>query len=391
MSRRQPARFASAVVAVGTIGSVLVTAHTLVNLRRLRTPPSVQPTVRQRVSVLIPARDEAASIGACLTSVRQQTGVFDLEVLVLDDRSSDSTVRVIEQHLMDRRVRLVTGTTEPPPGWLGKTWACQRLAEQATGDILVFIDADVVLQPHAVSASVAMVDPEKTTGSGHRSRVDAVSPYPRQIAGSLAERLVQPLLQWSWLSFLPLRAAEKSSRESLTAANGQFLVIMKEAYEAIGGHSAVRDEVLEDVVLFRMMKRRGRRGVIADGTSLATCRMYSNWQEVRDGYSKSLWAAFGSKPGAVVSCAMLCTLYVLPAAAMLKRSRVGTIGYLAAVGGRVAVGRRVHARVWPDAFLHPVSITVLMYLTALSWYRRSRGKLQWKGRPLTPSHRSETT
>jgi GT2 family glycosyltransferase len=386
---------AGVVVAIGALGSLLVTTHTLINLRRLRTPPAAPSVAKQRISVLIPARDEAAHIGACLQSVRQQTGLSELEILVLDDQSSDNTAQLVARHLEDDRIRLITGAGEPPPGWLGKTWACQRLAEQATGDILAFIDADVVLQPDALCASVAMLHSEQSADAStlrHRDHsIDAVSPYPRQVALSVPERLVQPLLQWSWLSFLPLQAAENSTRESLTAANGQFLVITSEAYQTVGGHATVGDKVLEDVELFRALKRRGRRGVIVDGTSLATCRMYTNWQEVRDGYSKSLWAAFGSKPGAAASCAMLCVLYVLPPAAMLKGSRVGAIGYLAAVSGRIAVGRRVHAQVWPDAFAHPISITALTYLTALSWFRRSRGELQWKGRFLIAAQRSETT
>jgi glycosyltransferase involved in cell wall biosynthesis len=258
---------------------------------------------------------------------------------------------------------------------LGKTWACQRLADNATGDVLVFVDADVVLTPDAVAACVQLLQ--------QQDAVDAVCPYPRQICDSIAERLVQPLLQWSWLTFLPLKPAESSSRPSLTAANGQLLAITRASYDRVGGHAAVRSAVMEDVGLFRALKRVHGRGVIADGSALATCRMYDGWRTLRVGYSKSLWAAFGSNKAAFLAAAGLTLLYVLPPLAMLKGSRVGAVGYASAVVGRVVVARRTGGRAWPDAAAHPISITVFAYLTSHSVHKRAQGTLQWKGRPLT--------
>jgi hypothetical protein len=211
-----------------------------------------------------------------------------------------------------------------------------------------------------------------------------VSPYPRQIAASVAERLVQPLLQWSWLTFLPLRAAETSARESLVAANGQLLAVDRIAYDRAGGHAAVRDEVLDDLALLRAVKRAGGRGVVVDGTDLATCRMYDGWAELRDGYTKSLWSAFGSPGGAAATVGVLELAYVVPPAALLLRgSRVGALGYAAGVVGRVLVGRRVGTRVWPDALAHPASVAALGLLTARSWRGHHDGTLRWKGRTLS--------
>ena len=363
-------------VAVGTAGSIAITAHSLLNLRKLRKPPLDAPSVGSRVSVLVPARDEATSIGTCLSAILAQTGVPDLEVLVLDDRSSDHTSQVVEHYLDDRRVQLIAGEGEgPPQGWLGKSWACEQLAARATGHILVFVDADVVLAPHAVRSAVSFLSTD----------IDAVCPYPKQLAVSASERLVQPLLQWSWASLLPLALAERSPRRSLTAANGQFLAITSEAYELVGRHAKVRASVVEDVQLFRELKAVGRRGTLVDGTALATCRMYQGWSELRDGYAKSLWSAFGSKPAAAAVSGGLALCYLVPPLAMVKRSRVGLIGYLAAVAGRVLVGRRVGSHVLPDAFAHPASIAVLIQLIATSWRRHDKGTLVWKGRTITPT------
>lgn len=366
-------RFARAVVVSGTAFAIAGAAHSWWNLRQLRVLPRETGAHSQRVSVLVPSRDEAAAIGHCLTSLRAQVDVPNLEILVLDDRSSDGTADVVAHHLGDQRVRLIAGAGEPPAGWLGKAWACHALSEKATGRVLVFVDADVTLAADAVRRILALLE------SGV---VDAVSPYPRQLALTWPERIVQPLLQWSWSTLLPLGLAERSPRTSLVAANGQLLAITRDAYDTIGGHAMVRSAVLDDVALFQQLKRAGRRGALADGTDVASCRMYDSWEDLRDGYSKSLWAATGSPAGAAALVAFMTLTYVVPPVAALLGSRVGAVGYASAVGGRALVAHRVHGRVWPDSLLHPASVVAFSFLTARSWVGRRRGTLTWKARPL---------
>ncbi|MGH8969860.1 MAG: glycosyltransferase, partial [Actinomycetes bacterium] len=345
------------------------------NLRRLRVPPTDPPPVAEPVAVLLPLRDEAHRVEPCLRSVLAQTGVRDLTVLVLDDGSTDGTAEVVRRVAGDEpRLRLLTGAALPD-GWWGKPWAAHQLAD-AAGDgptVLVFVDADVVLASHAVASTVSLL---------RWSGLDLVSPYPRQLTGSPAERLVQPLLAWSWLTTLPLRVAERSPRPSLSAANGQLLAVDAAAYRRAGGHTAVRAEMLEDLALLRAVKRVGGRGGVVDGTSVAACRMYDGWPALRDGYAKSLWSAFGSPAGAAAVVSALGLAYVLPPVAAMAGSRTGLAGYLAAVCGRVVVGRRVGARVWPDAFAHPVSVVAFGWLTALSVRRHRAGTLTVHGRRL---------
>jgi hypothetical protein len=336
----------------------MLTVHAAVNALLLRRPGTGDRPVSQTVAVLVPVRDEATRIEPCLRALLAQRGVPNLEILVLDDGSTDGSADIIRAV---GGVRLLAG--DPlPPGWLGKPYACAQLAAATDAEILVFVDADVVLAPNAVAASVAMLD-----------GFDLLSPYPKIVGQSL----VQPLLQWSWLTFLPLRAMERSRRPALAAAGGQFLVARAAAYRAAGGHAAVRDRVLEDIELARAVKRAGGRIALADGSSLATCRMYGSWRELIDGYGKSLWASFGSMAGAAWVIALLTTLYVLP---LFTFSLAGLAAYALGVAGRVVTARATGARPLPEALAHPVSIVLFAWLVVVSFRRRRQGRLTWKGR-----------
>jgi GT2 family glycosyltransferase len=361
------------IVRIGSALALAGTAHQVVNLRGLRAPPAHPPPVAEPVTVALPVRDEVHRVAPTLAALRAQRGVPDLELLVLDDGSSDGTVDVVGAVADgDARVRVLRGTP-PEAGLPGKPHACAQLAAAARGSVLVFVDADVVLAPHAVAAAVALL---RETG------LDLLSPWPRQLADGVAARLVQPLLAWSWMVSLPLRRAERSPRPALCAANGQFLVIDAAALARAGGFGAVAGAVLDDLAVARAVKRAGGRVGVADGAALAQCRMYTGWRDLSAGYRKSLWAAFGPAPASAAVAGALVLAYVVPPLAALRGSRVGLVGYAAAVLGRVLAAVRTRGRPWPDALAHPASVTVLLGLLGASWRGHRRGELSWKGRRL---------
>jgi hypothetical protein len=361
--------------------SVAGAAHAALNAVLLRRPPESAPRLRRPVTVVLPVRDEEAHVQDCLQALLAQQGVADLRVVVVDDGSTDATAALVRA-VDDPRVRLVPAGP-PPPGWLGKPAACAAGVAAAEADgrcgdgaLLAFVDADVRLFPDALAGAVAVLDAHD---------LDLVSPWPRPLAQSLAERLVQPLAPWLWHTTLPVRLAERSRRPSLAAANGQFLVITAAGYRRAGGHAAVRGEVLEDIALLRAVKRAGGRGGPVDGSRLAACRMYDDWPALRDGYAKSLWAAVGGSPAAGLAAASACTaIWVLPAAAALRGSRAGAVGYAAGVAGRAVVAARTGSRVWPDSLAHPVSVLLLDALMVRSVVGQRRGTLTWRGRSVVP-------
>ncbi len=369
-----PARAARVGVSVGAALAVVGTLHQIVNLRYLRRPPSTPLPVKEPVSILVPMRNEARRVAPTIRSLLAQTGLREVEILVLDDGSTDGSTAVVRSaSARAPQLRVLQGTP-PPPGHLGKPHACAQLSAAARGSLLVFVDADVVLAPHAIAAAATLLRGPQP--------LDLLCPWPRQLAHGTVARLVQPLQAWSWMVSLPLRRAERSGRPAMAAANGQFLLVDAAALERAGGWTAVAGEVLDDMALARALRLGGGRTGVADGSAIASCLMYESWRELHSGYRKSLWTAFGSAAGSVAVAALLVLAYLVPPAAGLRGSRIGMLGYAAAVASRVLAARRMGDPAWPDAAAHPVSVAVLLGLLASSWKGRLDGTLTWKDRNL---------
>lgn len=339
--------------------ALIITVTNAINMRVVGLKGA--ETVSESVDVLIPMRNEEENVEGCLKSVINSELLEISRILVLDDGSSDSTAQLINQY----KVEKLTGT-EPPIGWLGKIWACHNLALNGSGKYLVFMDADVRLHPYAIASAITKMN---------QLGWDFISPYPRQIAGSFLEKLIQPLLQWSWLASVPLRIAEKFPNRSMTIANGQFFIVKRSAYEKSGGHTSIPGEVLDDLELARLLISQGLKGGVADGSSVASCRMYKSNSQLIDGYTKSLWKAFGGQLGTILAIFLLFFTGISPylglgaPALFIFLSRV-----LAAIKTKSNPAY---------ALLHPISILVLLYLIILSSIRRSRGTLTWRGRELS--------
>lgn len=345
-------------------------------LRRVKTTPRKAQgnSIEEKISILIPLRNESANVDGVLRSALDQRDLKDCEVIALDDASSDNTLELLSKFsTLDSQIDLqIIEGKSLEPDWLGKNFACYQLAQRASGEYLVFVDADVRLHSHAIAQSI---------DSMNRWGWDFLSPYPRQIALSFLERLIQPLLQWSWFVTLPLRLVEVLKRPSMVVANGQFFIVRREAYLQIGGHSTIKSEVLDDLELARALVRAGFKGGVADGSQVAQCRMYSTSRELIEGYTKSQWRAFGNPIGALIAMALLFLSSILPFVYGLSGDITGWYLYFATVFTRIMAGLKTRS-VLSSAILHPLSALVWIFLIANSWYRKLRGTLMWRGRTL---------
>ena len=234
------------------------------------------------VSVLIPARDEESNIARCLDSALAQ-GSAVLEVLVYDDHSRDRTPQLVAAYARgDRRVRLVE-PTDLPEGWCGKTFACARLAAEAKGRWLLFIDADARLRRNAVVLIV---------GEALARGVTLLSCWPRLVTRGFWEGALMPLLNFVVFTLYPAPLARRRHDPRLGLAHGSCMLARRDAYEAVGGHGAVRGELFEDVRLAQAWRGRGQRGLCLDGRKVVAVRMYRSPSEIWAGFRKNFFPAF---------------------------------------------------------------------------------------------------
>ncbi len=357
-------------------------------LPRLR--PEAPSAATPSVSVLVPARNEAPRIRACLESLIAQN-YPSLEIVVLDDESLDSTAEIVRALGFSTdpgsNRRLLRG--EPlPPGWTGKSWACHQLTDGARGEYLLFTDADTVHQPEAVSSAVA---------AAQQFRADLLTLWPYQTTVSRAEKLVIPLLFVVAGSYLPhwllicaqrvpwlARVLGRKFLGRCSTASGQFLLFRRDSYLMIGGHRAVGEHLVEDIALAREVGKRipdGWRLISCDGTRLVSCRMYSSIGDIWEGFTKNLWPVFdGDWVGfwfAVLWQFLVCVLPFLVLPFWPRPELYLVIGIILCL--RVVAAFRFNTS-WISVCFHPIAYSLALLIAANS-FRRAKGKgVTWKDR-----------
>lgn len=282
-----PTLIGATLVSGALVVMFLIALYNLVAFPRLRwtansVPAHGQPT--PPLSILIPARDEAHQIGETVRALLSQAYPC-FEIIVLDDHSRDGTAQAAHAGSNgDPRFRLVQGAALPP-GWGGKNWACHQLAHLAQYDHLLFTDADVQWRPDALAALMHM---QQTT------QADLFTVWPTQLTVTWGERLVVPLMAFAVLAYLPVYLVHHTPYALAAAANGQCMLFRRRAYQTCGGHAAIRDRVLDDVLLAQRVKAAGGQLRMADGAGLIACRMYDSWRALLHGYAKNILAGHGS-------------------------------------------------------------------------------------------------
>ena len=332
------------------------------------------------VSVLIPARNEEALIGSSLSAVLAN-GDVDLEVIVLDDHSTDATAAIVREFAArDPRVQLREAPALPD-GWCGKQHACNVLGNLATKPYLVFIDADVQLAPDSLVKMAAFM---QETGA------DLGSGFPRQITVGFLEQLLIPLIHFILLGFLPLRRMRISDEPSLSAGCGQLFIVKKSAYESMGGHAVIRTSLHDGIKLPRAFRKAKLKTDLFDATGLATCRMYRSASEVWLGLAKNAGEALAA-PGMIVPATLLLIGgQVLPVLLLLlaKPLNLSPLQVALAALATLALylprylGIKRFRQTLLGAVFHPVGVVLLLMIQWYAFFRSRLGRPSvWKGRP----------
>lgn len=341
------------------------------------------------VTVIIPARNEATRIAACLEGLANQY-YHSFEVIVVDDHSTDDTGEIARSFAARLPTLEVASSAELPTDWAGKCWACWQAASQARGEWLLFLDADVVPLPGLVGALVARA----TT-----NHIDAITLMPLQRFGTLAEQLLIPAFQTIMYGVYPLHEVSNPQKQP-AFFNGQAILIHQTVYTASGGHAAVRDSVLEDADFGAQVKAAGYRILAAHAHSLLTVRMYDDWRSVREGLGKNAVAGYrsgGWRSGWVGFCQSLIGygwLYLLGAGAAWWLTNRAPLGLAVAAHGIVLLAITgsttawlFHRRYRASPLLaagYPIGLA-LYYALALHGLFRVKTKrgVTWKGRVLS--------
>jgi chlorobactene glucosyltransferase len=357
---------------------LLISFVNLLTLKRLGKfpyPPHTPP-----VSLLVPARDEAGNIEGCARGLLAQD-YPDFEVIILDDESTDGTGEILTcLAAEDKRLHVIHG--QPlPADWLGKNWACQQLSQAASGEYLLFTDADTHHDPLMLRDSIAVA---------LATHADLLSGMPQQEVKTWSEQLLVPILAWSFMAFIPLALAERARAAFLSVSIGQYLLFRRSAYLAIKGHEAVRDKVVEDFELARNIKKAGLQWRFVDATPRIHCRMYHNFREVFNGLSKNLFVVFGNVFFFALAWSALVISFLEPQLILLL-ALLGVTLPIKLVGLSVlAIGQAI--LLWgltdlrfrfpiKQAALYPITIvlSVVIGLRSMFAHTFKRG-VSWKGR-----------
>lgn len=372
----------SVLAIIACVFAAIPAALTWQNLKIFCTSP--QTECSEPVSVLVPARNEEQVLDGFIRNILASQGV-QLELVVLDDASTDSTAQRVSQWSdRDPRVRLVHGK-KLPQGWCGKQHACYQLAESARFDTLLFLDADVTVQPDAIARSVAFLN---------RSKVDLGSGFPHQETPTVAGWLLLPLIHFVLLGYLPLSRSRLSSDPSLAAGCGQLFITTRSAYDKSGGHAVIKSSLHDGIMLPRAFRKAGLRTDIFDASDIASCRMYETNRDVLQGITKNATEGIGAPKtivpftillgGGVIAPALLliCILSGISQSwiAMTGISFGLTLSYLPRL-----ITRNRFKQSAGSVFFHPLAVSIFL---AVQWFALGRRLLgiqtSWKGRSLKP-------
>lgn len=358
---------------------IVIAISNLITWRRFKLGRYTESQKCPKVTVMVPARNEEGNIEACVRSLLTQD-YSDLEVIVLDDHSTDRTWGIVQEFRNDPRLTLIKGK-DLPSDWFGKHWACHQMTQEASGEIFCFTDADTRHHPDSIRSAVNALIAEDA---------DLLTAIPFEEAKTFGESLMIPVLPFAILSFLPLPAAHNVRWPAYSATVGQFMMFKRETFEAIGGYPAIKDKQVDDMAFGQRIKRMGYRWRLYDGQDRISCRMYKGFREAFHGFGKTIFSAFGRKiiPFLFVWLWLFC-VFTEPLVVAGIRIAGGPISDISLGIALTTISVslilwtinvvRFRFRWW-IVFLYPVVFAVTWTMSVYAVGLAITGKATWKGR-----------
>jgi glycosyltransferase involved in cell wall biosynthesis len=364
----------SIIVLIAWVLAFLCTLLNLALIPRLRA--GARSAHEPMVSVIIPARDEARVIERTVRGFLAQT-YPNIEVIVVNDRSSDGTGEIV-RGIGGARLIVIDGD-EPTPGWLGKPWALHEGSRRARGEIFLFVDADVIYGPDAVRAAVAMMEQR---GSA------MLTLLPFFEMRGFGENATLPMLAMTCLTFLPTWLANRTQNETLAIGGGTGNLVRRDAYETIGGHESLRDSVVDDVSLARLIRRSGGTTAVVRADEMVSLRMYHGLREVIEGFTKNTFAVFGrSYVKAFLDVVASIVFHILPYALAIAGDRISIASVAVITLTRLILFRSLRYRLDNALLLHPITVGIWIWIILRSaWLTGVRRQLLWRGRTYDARH-----
>lgn len=354
---------------------ISLSVFTLISVYNLFTAPVIKPRSNTNkkedlVSVLVPARNEERNISSCLNGILNQD-YKNIEVIVLDDHSTDNTHDIVKL-INSAKIKLLNGK-ELPEGWLGKNWACHQLAQNATGSYLLFIDADVEIMPKVISSAIFEIQ---------ESNASLISIFPTQKIKSIGEHLIVPLMNWLLLTFLPLKFVYLLNNKAFVAANGQFMLWKKDDYIKVGGHEIVKNKVVEDMELARLIKKSNLKVKTLLGGDLVYCKMYNSFTEAYAGFQKNFYAGFTVSPVFfLLIISFLFFVFVSPFF-LVQAHLISAIPLLLVVISRASVSIKSRQNWLLHLLLHPFQMFLMLWIGIVSVIKFKTNSIVWKDRKI---------
>ena len=321
------------------------------------------------VSILIPARDEEENIGTLL----EQLSTLEYsshEIIVYNDHSADKTESIVQQWATRNPTIKIINGQQPPKGWLGKNHACHQLAQAASGDIVLFLDADVSIKKDFLNRSISYFQ---------KYELHLLSIFPKQIIRSLGEKVSVPLMNWILLSLLPLALVRKSKNEAFSAANGQFMMFNAATYKAIWPHEKCKSHRVEDIAIMRLFKQKGLACDTRLGDNDISCRMYVGLDSAIAGFTKNIFQFFGNSILATICFGIITT--IAPFILYFNMGIWWLIAYIAGIVSiRFFVSLASQQSVIQNVVLAFPQHLIFLVIIIKGLITNNHKKLLWKGR-----------